>query len=235
MFDNYKTVAVIAAHPDDEILGCGATIQRLTQAGCTVNVLILGHGYAARIIDPVGDTDRKAMDALSEACLRANETVGVNQVVMRQFPDNRFDSVDLLDIIKEIERFLKQYPAQLIFTHHRGDLNIDHSITNRAVLTACRPGDAETPHTILCFNVLSSTDWNFGDRGNAFAPTVFAEVTETIEDKIRAISHYTSEIRPFPFARSLEAIRCQARYYGQMVHTESAEAFELARSVFREP
>lgn len=233
MLDFAERVAVIAAHPDDEILGCGASLKKLTAKGCQVNVLILGEGITSRsnVRDP--ESDKIQLEKLRQNCHQANQTVGVKNVVMKQYPDNRFDSIDLLDIVKDIETFLGDFPADAVFTHHRGDLNIDHQITNRGVVTACRPAVMASPDLILCFNVLSSTEWYFGSRENLFTPNFFIDVGDTIEDKVKAMAFYESEIKPFPFARSLESIRIQAKHYGQIINVEAAEAFEIIRAIER--
>jgi len=155
-------------------------------------------------------------------------------VVFKAFPDNQFDTVSLLDIVKVVEGFLQQYPSSLVFTHHRGDLNIDHQITNRAVLTACRPGSAWSPEMILSFDVLSSTAWYFGSRENYFIPNLYVDVSSTLTDKINAMAYYKSEIKPFPYARSLESIQNQARHLGSIVNIKAAEGFEIIRAVFRD-
>ena len=231
MFNVYKKIAVIAAHPDDEILGCGATLKKLSLRGCEIYVLILSEGITSRGNVRNRKTDKTKLDKLRQNCHQANQTVGAKNVIMKQYPDNRFDSIDLLDIIKEIEEFLSNFPSDIVFTHHRGDLNIDHQITNRAVVTACRPVALSSPDLILCFDILSSTEWYFGSRENRFAPNLFVDVGDTIEDKVKALACYESEIKPFPFARSLESIRIQAKHYGQMINVEAAEAFEIIRAI----
>ncbi len=234
MFNPDNKIAVIAAHPDDEILGCGATLKKLSVKGCEINVLILGEGITSRSHIRDIDKDREKVEELKENCLKANQEVGVSNVILKEFPDNRFDSVDLLDIVKEVENFLKNYTPGIVLTHHRGDLNIDHQITNRAVLTACRPSSDWSPDMILSFDILSSTELYFGSRENCFVPNLFVDVGDTIEDKVKAMKFYESEIKPFPFARSLDSIRIQAKRYGQIIHTEAAEAFEVIRAVVRE-
>ncbi len=229
-----KRAAVIVAHPDDEILGCGATMRKLTLAGCEVNVLILGEGMMSR----KSGADRKniAVDLsmLRKNCLEANRAIGARDVVIKSLPDNRFDSVALLDIVKEVEGFLRQYPSNLVFTHHRGDLNIDHQITNRAVLTACRPVADWSPDMILSFDILSSTAWYFGSRENYFIPNLYVDISSTLADKIKAMTCYKSEIKAFPFARSLESIQNQAKYLGSIINVEAAEGFEIIRAVSRD-
>lgn len=233
MIFNSKKAAVIAAHPDDEILGCGATIKKLTMLGCDVNVLLLSEGLMARKNNNEEKTVTAELSTLRESCLQANRHIGVNNVVFKSFPDNRFDSVSLLDIVKEIEGFLRHYPSSLVFTHHRGDLNIDHQLTNRAVLTACRPISVWSPDIILSFDILSSTAWYFGSRENYFIPNLYVDISSTLADKINAMSCYESEIKDFPFARSLESIRKQAGHLGSIVNMEAAEGFEIIRAVSR--
>ena len=234
MFNPVNKIAVIAAHPDDEILGCGATLKKLSLKGCEINVLILGDGITSRNHNRNRESDKTKLEELKINCLEANQRIGVKNVILKEFPDNRFDSVDLLDIIKEIEDFLQNSHSDLIFTHHRGDLNIDHQITNRAVLTACRPSSDWSPSMILSFDILSSTELYFGSRENCFVPNLFVDVGDTIEDKVKAMKFYESEIKPFPFARSLDSIRIQAKRYGQIINAEAAEAFEVIRAVVHE-
>ena len=164
---------------------------------------------------------------LKENSRKANQKVGVKNVIFKDFPDNRFDSVDMLDIVKEIESFLQEFPANTIFTHHRGDLNIDHKIVNQAVLTACRPISDVSPECILAFEVLSSTEWSFGVRENIFSPNVFINIEKELETKIEALSCYEAEVRSFPFPRSPEAVEHQAKRYGAVSNLLAAEAFEL--------
>jgi LmbE family N-acetylglucosaminyl deacetylase len=130
-------VLVIAAHPDDEVLGCGGTIARWARAGRSVRIAILGEGITAR-----GDADAHADDAMTRlhADARAvGEMLGAEGVTLCGLPDNRFDTLALLDVVRQVEALVAQYTPETIYTHHGGDLNIDHAVTHRAVLTATRP------------------------------------------------------------------------------------------------
>ena len=227
MFNASDKIAVIAAHPDDEILGCGGVLKKLSSEGHEINVLILGEGVTSR--NRFRDTElvSEELNKLKENSRKANQKVGVKNVIFKDFPDNRFDSVDMLDIVKEIESFLQEFPANTIFTHHRGDLNIDHKILNQAVLTACRPISNVSPECILAFEVLSSTEWSFGVRENIFSPNVFINIEKELETKIEALSCYEAEVRSFPFPRSPEAVEHQAKRYGAVSNLPAAEAFEL--------
>lgn len=227
MFSFLKKVCVIAAHPDDEVLGCGGTIKKLTDNGCKVSILILGEGITSRRKERDRDADQDALRKLHSCCRKASRILGVESVKIKDFPDNRFDSVDLLDIVKVIEEFLSDVMPDAVLTHHPGDLNVDHQITNHAVLTACRPTSPWSPNYLLTFDVLSSTEWNFGSRGNIFTPNVFCNVKKEIKTKVKALKCYDSELIPFPFPRSPDAIECQAKRYGAVSNLPAAEAFNL--------
>jgi N-acetylglucosamine malate deacetylase 1 len=227
MLSTLKNIAVIAAHPDDEVLGCGATMRKLADQGARVELLVLGEGITSRSKDRDAIADRDALKRLSGNCKKANKVLGSNSIILKDFPDNRFDSVGLLDIVKVIEEFLIEKKVQAVFTHHRGDLNIDHQITNRAVITACRPSSKNSPDYILTFDVLSATEWNFGSRENLFSPNLFVDVEKELKYKNDALACYDSEVHHFPFPRSAEAIESQAKRYGSMSNCCFAEAFEL--------
>lgn len=228
-----SVVLVVAAHPDDEVLGCGGTIARHAEAGDEVHVLILGEGVTSR--DPRRDNQRRRKDiaGLDRAVAAAAKTLGVAKVHRAYLPDNRFDSVDLLDVIKEVERVVEAVAPAHIYTHHAGDLNVDHRIVHRAVLTAARPLPGSSVRTILAFEVPSSTEWQGQGSDVPFAPQVYREVTRSLNEKLKALSAYRGEIRPYPHPRSLRAVEALARYRGATVGVEAAEAFILVRDIVR--
>jgi len=223
----YKKISVIAAHPDDEILGCGGTIFKFSRLGCIIDVLILSEGITARYKNDKDSINKEELEALNDKCRKANKIIGTSSVTIKNFPDNRFDSIDLLKIVKTIEEFLDDKRPEVVFTHHRGDLNIDHQITNKAVVTACRPIAKWSPNILFSFDILSSTEWNFGYRENLFSPNVFINIENEIIKKIEAIKCYDSEISKFPFPRSIEAVEFQAKRYGAISNNYAAEGFEL--------
>jgi LmbE family N-acetylglucosaminyl deacetylase len=223
------TVAVIAAHPDDEVLGCGATIARLSR-DVEVRILILGEGHSSRFVAR-DDAPAEGFARLRSDAQRAADIVGAASIEFAGLPDNRFDSIALLDVIKPIEMWLSQVRPSVLYTHHPGDLNIDHSVTFRAAMTATRPMSGETVRDIYAFEVGSSTEWSFQRVSPVFRPNVFVDVTDVIERKVEAMRAYTSEARPFPHPRSPEGIRATAQRWGSVVGTAFAEAFELIRSL----
>jgi LmbE family N-acetylglucosaminyl deacetylase len=225
------TTVVFAAHPDDETLGCGATVAKLA-ANEEMHVVVLGDGITAR---EAFRNDREAVEALYRDAEEAAKVLGVASVSFERLPDLRFDTVPLLDIVWRVERVIRRLRPATIYTHHPGDLNRDHQLTVRAVLTATRPVDDCPVRDIYAFEIPSSTEWTFGTLAPAFRPTVFVDVADTIETKVRAMGCYRSEVREFPHPRSPEALRAIARRWGSVVGREYVEAFELIRSIRPEP
>lgn len=223
------SILVIAAHPDDEVLGCGGTIAKLA-ADHEVHIAILGEGIMSRHDQP-NNADKEALLTLQEDARSASKLLRAKSVSMDSLPDNRFDELPLLDITKRVERLIQEFQPEIVYTHHPGDLNVDHQITFRALLTATRPVSGCPVRDIYAFELPSSTEWAFQQIQPAFKPNVFVDVTSTIETKVHGLQCYRSEVRPFPHPRSAEALRAIARRWGSVVGAEYAEAFELIRSL----
>jgi len=224
-----KTILIIAAHPDDEILGCGGTVARLIKEGFEAYTLILGEGITSR--DDIRDRKKREIEisTLKSQIKKANDIIGVKKVFTFDFPDNRFDTVPLLYIVKEIEKVKDKIKPDIIFTHYEKDLNIDHQITYRAVITATRPMGSECVKEIYSFEILSSTEWNYP---LSFSPDTFFNVTETIDLKIQAMQEYASELCKYPHPRSIEGIKLNAKYHGMRVGKNHVEAFKCVRRIF---
>ena len=222
-----NNILIVAAHPDDEILGCGGTIARLIREGNEAYTLILGEGITSRYTSG-SDKAEKDLKALRNSIDKANRVIGVKKVFALNFPDNRFDTVPTLDIVKNIEAVKNRVKPQVIFTHHWRDLNVDHRVTFNAVLTACRPVEKETVSEIYSFEIPSSTEWNYPCT---FAPNLFIDITATLNRKLAAIKQYTTELRKFPHPRSVRAIEVQAAKWGSVASKKYAEAFEAVRIV----
>lgn len=227
-----KKILVVAAHPDDEVLGCGATIAKLAQSGCEVHVILAAEGLTSRQQSRDQAQLKNEFDELYAKAKKANDVLGVKSLEFLGFPDNRMDSVDLLDITKKIEAKLETFAAQEIYTHFPCDLNIDHRLLSEAVLTATRPMPGQVVKKVYFFEVPSSTDWKFGGAEQTFfSPNVFVNIETTLPLKLKALSHYDSEMRPFPHARSLENLENLAKVRGAHVGYKAAEAFVLARAL----
>lgn len=224
-----KKVLIVAAHPDDEVLGVGGTAAKLARGRNEVYALILGEGITSRFNDR-DSADVSSLRRLRKAARDAAKIIGYKKVIFEKFPDNRFDSVDLLEIIKLVEAHIKRIRPGIVYTHHRGDLNIDHELTFRAVNTACRPAGDYDVKELYSFETNSSTEWNFG-QPEVFRPNVFINVESTMEKKLKALSCYEGELRKFPHPRSLEAIKLNSQRWGSVCGVNHAEAFELVRKV----
>jgi len=227
-----KVIGVVAAHPDDEILGCGATIAKYVAQDFKVHVLILSEGLTSRAVTRKEGGSEEALDTLKKIAQQANKKIGVSSVQFCNFPDNRMDSVDFLDVVKQVEFFLEKTSPKIVYTHFPADLNIDHQITSRAVVTATRTLPASCVEKVFFFEVLSSTEWNF-DSGLAcsFSPNWFEEVAETFSKKIEALKVYASEMRDWPHPRSFKAVEHLAAFRGSTTGVDYAESFILARCV----
>ena len=221
--------AVIAAHPDDEVLGCGGTIARFA-ADHDVRIAILCEGEAARYKER-GDAPASKIQALRQAARVAADILGANSVDLLGLPDQRLDTLPLIEVTHAIEEWLSQIDPTVVYTHHPGDLNLDHTITARAVMTATRPLPGSRVREVYAFEIPSSTEWSFQQIQPVFRPNTFVDVGATIDAKVRAMEAYAREARPFPHPRSPEAIRAIAQRWGSVVGTGHAEAFELIRSI----
>lgn len=225
-----NNVLVFAAHPDDELLGLGATIKQLTQKGVMANAIILGEGLTSRKEIRTA-TSHEALDELKNNTLTAAKIIGYSNVDFCDLPDNRFDNVDLLDIIKTISAYIEKYEPDTIFTHHHGDLNIDHRITFDAVVTACRPVNNYCVQNIILFETPSSTEWNFKYGDSAFRPNLFFDISNTVQYKLQAMECYLTETTVFPHPRSSESLETIAKRWGSVVGKRYVEAFEILRSI----
>lgn len=225
-----RRVLVVAAHPDDEILGCGGTIARRAREGERVHILILGEGVTSRYRKR-DDADPKLVQVLQSHGRAAAKIIGAASVSFEHLPDNRFDTVPLLDVVKIVEDSVNRLRPEVVYTHHPGDLNIDHQVTQRSVLTATRPIRGHPTKEILAFEIASSTEWAFQRSNAAFQPNVFVDISKTLQVKLRALARYETEMRTFPHPRSPEALEAIARRWGSVVGCGAAEAFELVRAV----
>lgn len=226
-----KKILVIAAHPDDEVLGCGATIARHTKIGDEVHVVILAEGVTSRDESRDLKSRKSDLSELSKAAHSANKILGVKSLTLHDFPDNRMDSLDRLEVIKVVERFIDKYRPETVYTHHAGDVNVDHRIIHEAVVTVCRPTPSQPVKTLLFFEIPSSTEWQTPGSAAWFMPNWFVDVSSTMDAKLRALKAYRSEMRPWPHARSIEAVTHLAKWRGASIGTEAAEAFVLGRNI----
>lgn len=220
-----QQILVVAAHPDDETLGCGGTLAKFALEGARVSVVLLGEGPTSR------PAERNSRQQASLSLRAAAVALGIESPRQFTLPDNRFDTIPLLEITQCIESMVDAFKPDIIFTHHAGDLNKDHRITHQAVLTACRPLPGQKPVTLLGFEVPSCTEYAPPGTQPVFSPHVYVDISTTLQAKQKALSVYTDEIRTWPHPRSHEGIECLARLRGTQCGREAAEAFMLYRCI----
>ncbi len=228
-----KKILVVVAHPDDELLGLGGTINRLANEGTSeIKVVILGEGVTSR--SDLRDTKlwEKELEIHRGNIRCAKEIIGYHSLSIHNFPDNRFDTVPLLDIIKVVEKEKATFQPDVIFTHHGGDVNIDHQRTFEAVITACRPMAEEGVKVIITFETPSGTEWRASSDPKHFVPNLFFEIDEkNLKAKIEGMDAYKFERREYPHPRSAMSLKILAQRWGVVIGKQYAEAFTLIRGI----
>lgn len=231
MFNNANRILVVAAHPDDEVLGCGGAIARARDYGVEVGVMFLGEGVSARF--EFGDYENEEFRAQTlvreEGMKRALKFLDVKLLRSEGYYCTQFDSLPLLKLVKSIEDVIHHYKPSTILTHSPSEVNIDHRLVFEAVEVACRPVIREKSISVYSFEVVCSGSFKFI---NSFNPNYYVDITKFFEKKIEAWQLYTGEARPFPFPRSNQGLKVLANYRGMQVGVEYAEAYHLNRGIF---
>ena len=217
-----KNVLVVAAHADDEVLGCGGTIAKHSSSGDKVYVVFMTNGVSSRNATINEIKHRK------KASEEAAKILGVSLIHQLDFPDNKMDSVALLDIVQSIEGLISKIKPEVIFTHHIGDLNIDHQVTHKAVMTACRPQPDFCVKEIYSFEIPSSTEWQTPGY-LSFIPNVFIDISEQSKLKQNALEAYNQEMHHSPHSRSIKNVMRLSKLRGNSVGLKYSEAFVLIR------
>lgn len=222
------TYLIVVAHPDDEVLGAGATMYKLAKEGHSVNVCILSGQVSARNNRP--ETGELAADVDSSMNI-----LGVEKVIKGEFPNIEFNTVPHLRLVQFIEKAITETGAEVVFTHHPADLNNDHLHTSLACQAAVRlfqrKADVKPLKELLFMEVPSATEWALNKAMNQFNANTFIEVgEEAVDKKIEALAQYRGVMRDYPHPRSREALKGLAAYLGGQAGMVYAEGFE---SVFR--
>ncbi len=225
-------ILVVAAHPDDEVLGCGGTLAKAIAAGAEVAVQFLGEGISARF--PVGQYDSEEFRSQTRVRMagarKALQVLGITDCEFGERLCGQFDTYPLISIVKDIERKMAQFKPDLLFTHNPAEVNVDHRLTYEAVEVACRPTRDFIPAQVYTFEIPCSGSWTFE---SAFKPNVFVDVSEHWDQKLAAWACYKGEARPFPFPRSNEGLKTLAGYRGMMSSLDKAEAFRMVRMIVK--
>jgi len=220
-----KTVLIVAAHADDEALGCGGTIARHADEGDSTYLVLMADGVNSRT-----GASKADMELRRSAAERAQKILGITEVHHLSFPDNRIDSIPLLDIVQELEPVVQRIAPSVIYTHHDGDLNIDHRRTQEAVMTACRPHPGCSVKEIYGFEVLSSTEWAT-PQTKPFTPTLYVDISAQFPTKLAALEAYAEEMRSTPHSRSVAHVEALAQHRGYSIGVQVAEAFVVYRVI----
>ena len=230
-FQKGARILVVAAHPDDEVLGCGGTLLKAISLGAEVMVQFMGEGVSARF--PYGDYDNEDFinqtRVRTEGALKALGMLGIREYLFGERLCCQFDKYPILSLVKDIEQAVTHFRPDIVLTHNPIEVNIDHRITYEAVEVACRPARESSPSQIYTFEIPCSGSWSFQ---SAFKPNVFVDISDFWDQKLLAWASYEGESRPFPFPRSVEGLRTLAQYRGMMSGLRLAEAFRVARMTF---
>ena len=225
---------VVAAHPDDEVLGCGATMARIASEGGVVQTIFLADGESSRFLaSEIGSP--KVIEKILSRRAAANSAATILGNLPPKFfdlPDNRLDTVPMLEIAKIIDTEIALFKPSLVITHFSGDLNVDHQKVHEAVLVATRPQGDSFVRGVICFELPSSTEWRPPGSGLAFSPNLFVDVKGFEKQKFAAMAAYEAEMRAFPHPRSREAIEALTKWRGSNSNVSLAEAFVLARGIY---
>ncbi len=228
------SVLIVAAHPDDEVLGVGGTIAKLSAAGESVSVVFGATGISARYKSPKqhsNDIEQKVGE-LKQDARRAADVLGIEKLYFLDFPDNRLDTVAKMDLTHSLRGVVNETLPTTVFTHHPGDYNWDHHAMFEATLMACRRSLGEhSPQRLLSYEVLSSTERSAQDASHSFFPNTYEDISKTIELKKKALEEYRSELCSYPHPRSSKGVENLAATRGNEISTHFAEAFQLIREV----
>jgi len=221
-----KKILIFAAHPDDEVIGCGGTIAKLKKNGNDIFVCFIADGESSRNVKNLNELIRKR----KKAAQKSATILGVKEIFFCDLPDNRLDTMSRLSIVKLVEKYISKIKPHTVFTHFYEDLNIDHQIVSKAVITACRPERKNPVKKLLFFEIPSSTDWQITNKKrNFFNPNWFEDISETKNLKIKALKVYKNEIRKWPHPRSIKGINSLMQVRGATSGFKFAEAFVLGR------
>ena len=218
-----KKILIVAAHPDDEVLGCGGTIAKHVLNKDFVHLAFMSDGVSSR-----SNFSKLKLKSRLKASKLAQSILGISSAYYFNFPDNKMDTIPLLNIVQKLEPIIKKLKPEIVYTHHYNDLNVDHKITYAAVMTACRPLPKLSVREIYGFEILSSTEWSIA---STFSPAHFVDISDEFELKIKALKMYKEEIKDFPNSRSIESVTALSVFRGGSMGLNFAEAFSIERSL----
>jgi LmbE family N-acetylglucosaminyl deacetylase len=209
-------ILLLAAHPDDEVLGMGATIKKLSKKGAQIHLCVVSEGASAQY------NDEKMIIVRRESCIKSSKLLGIKQIKFLDFPDMRLDSIPHLEINRELEKQIVKFEPEIVYTTPNNDLNKDHQKVYESTLVVTRP--FSSVKSVLCYEMP-------GTVNTPFCPNLYEDVTKEFHFKLRAFKFYWSEVEKSPHPRSIEAINAIATYRGNQSGLKKAEAFQLIRNI----
>ena len=221
---NARRIAVVAPHPDDEILGCGGTMARAADAGAEVHVIVVTRGQPPLF-------EEELVQQIRAETLRAHELIGVADTRFLDFPAAGLDQVPRSALNHALSSALSRIEPDLLLIPFIGDIHLDHQIVFNAALVHARPRNNGGPSCVMAYETLSETNWLAPGVTPAFIPNMFVDIGATLDKKIAAFRMFETQVKPSPDERSLEAIRALAVMRGATVHRKAAEAFVLVRQI----
>lgn len=224
-----KKVLIIAPHNDDDILGCGGIMAKNQKKGIDVFVAVVTNGHlgAPELFKKEG-TKKVRLETK-----KAHSFLGVKKTYFLDFPALRLDTIPSYQLSIAIEKIIRNYDITDLYIPHRGDIHKDHYITFEAALVSARPINNNPVERIYVYETLSETEWATPFRDDVFIPTVFVNIEDFINKKLKAFSFYSTQIKEFPHPRSLESIENLSKYRGATVGFDRAEAFMLIRQIVK--
>ena len=224
-------ILILAAHPDDEILGCGGLMAKYLEKNVEFRVVFIGEGSSCRFdLSQIVEID-KAIQNRNKSAINAMDNIGIRDFKFFDLPCGRFDTIPIIEINKIIESEIREFKPEAIFTHSKKDVNKDHRLVHESTIMATRPWTSNFIPSVYSYEVPSSSEWNFED---SFWPNYFIEINELqLEKKIHAFSMYKDEMRNYPFPRSKEGLKTMAMYRGIQSGFKYAEAFTLIRGLIK--
>ncbi len=223
-------ILVVAAHPDDDVLGCGGTLAKAKSLNANIKILYLGEGVTSRFNDEDLNSKKvkKAQIIRKNECINSLKTLGIDQYIFENRLCTRFDELPLLNLVKSIETVIKKFKPTLILTHNNSEVNIDHKLTYEAVEVATRPNKKTSIKQVYSFEIICSGNWKYY---KTFSPSTYIDISKFFKKKLEAWSKYKKENNKYPHPRSNKGLEILARYRGLQSFLELAEAFKLEREI----
>ena len=221
---NKVKVLVVAPHPDDETVGMGGTILKHIKMGDEVYLAIVTVAYTP-------DWSEEIISIKREEVTNVCELYGIKKAYLLDFPAVKLDTIPQKTLNDKISEIVEEVRPDVVYTSHKGDINKDHGLVFEATMVATRPKPNACVKKVLCYEVISSTEWTFGKTSDYFIPNYYQSITEYLETKLKILKAYKTETQKYPHPRSLRGVRIHAYKRGLEIGKKAAEAFMLVRSI----